>query len=97
MPWILAKNIDSKMRVFRNFHFKRKSDSRSDDKNVKVIINENDNNSIQFFSQKSLPKIQSTSGVTTTNRQGNAADPMMIRTQRTAMRNLMTVLKLSMH
>ena len=44
------------MRVFRNFHFERKSDSRSDDKNVKMIINENDNDSIQFFSQRVYQK-----------------------------------------
>ena len=45
---------------------------------------------------KILPITKSTSGVTTTNRQGNAADVMIIRTQSVRTRYLTTVLKFSL-
>ena len=86
------------MRVTSCFHNERKTDGGRNDKNMKITTNVENNDMIQVvFNQKSLPKIQSISGVTTTNKQGNAADPVTIRTQSVVMRNLATILKLSMH
>ena len=85
------------MHVFKHFHSEWKVDGGRDDKNVKIITNEKNNNTIQFYSSsKSLPKIKSTNGMTTASRKGAAADPMIIRTQIRTARYLTTVDKFSL-
>ena len=96
MLWILVNKVKSKTCVFKHFHSKWKADSGRDDKNVKIVTNEEDNDTIQFYSSsKSLPKIRSTNGMTTTSRKGTAADPMIIRTQIRTARYLTTINKFS--
>ena len=48
MPWILVNKVDSKMRVFSDFHNEWKTDGGRDDKNVKVVTNKQDNNVLHF-------------------------------------------------
>ena len=97
MPWILVSKAESKMRVFQHFHSEWKVDSGRDDESMKIIMNEENNDTIQFYSSsKSLPKIRSTNGMTTASRKGTAADPMIIRTQIRAARYLTTVNKFSL-
>ena len=79
------------MRIFSYFHNEWKADSGREDKNVRIITNIENDDAIQIvFLSKSLPKIQSTSGVTTTNRHGKAADVMIIRMEVVRTRNLIT-------
>ena len=47
MPWILVNKVDSKMRVFSYFHDEWKADVWRDDKNVKIITNKENDDSIQ--------------------------------------------------
>ena len=85
------------MRVFKHFHNEWKADSGRDDKNMKIITNEENNDTIQCYSSsKSLPKIRSTNGMTTASRKGTAADPMIIRMQIRTARYLTTVNKFSL-
>ena len=49
MPWILAKNVDSKVHEFSNFHNEWKTDSRRDDENVKIITNEKNNDALHLI------------------------------------------------
>ena len=48
MPWILVNKADSKMHVFSDFHNEWKADSGRDDKNVKMIVNKQDDNTLHF-------------------------------------------------
>ena len=97
MPWILVNKVDSKIHEFSHFHNEWKADGWRDVKNVKIITNEKNNDTIQFYSSsKSLPKIKSTNGMTTASRKGTAADPMIIRTQIRTARYLTTVDKFSL-
>ena len=49
MLQILVNKVKSKMRVFKHFHNKWKVDGGRDDKNMKIIANEKNNNTIQFL------------------------------------------------
>ena len=47
MPWILVNKVDSKMHVFSDFHNEWKTDVWRDDKNVKIVTNIENDDSIQ--------------------------------------------------
>ena len=47
VPWILVNKVNSKMREFSNFHNEWKTDGGRDDKNVKIVTNVENNESIQ--------------------------------------------------
>ena len=97
MPQILVNEEKNKMHVFKHFHSEWKVDSGRDNKNMKIIMNKEDNDTIQFYSSsKSLPKIRSTNGMTPASRKGTAADPMIKRTQIRTARYLTTINKLSL-
>ena len=85
------------MHIFKHFRSEWKVDGGRDDKNVKIITNEENNDTIQFYSSsKSLPKIKSTNGMITTGRKGTAVDPMIIRTQIRTVRYVTTINKFSL-
>ena len=49
MPWILVNKVDSKVHEFSHFHNEWKTNVWRDDKNMKIIPNKQDNNSIHFW------------------------------------------------
>ena len=48
VPQILVNKVESKVRVFNYFHDEWKADCRRDDENMKIIMNEKDNDLIQI-------------------------------------------------
>ena len=58
MLQILVNKIKSKIRVFKHFHNKWKADSGRDDENMKIITNEEDNDTIQIDLVKEPTKDQ---------------------------------------
>ena len=56
MLQILVNKVESKMRVFKHFHSEWKVDGGRDDKNVKIITNEKNDDTIQIFNQRIYPK-----------------------------------------
>ena len=49
MPWILVNKVYSKVREFSYFHNEWKADCGRDDKNMKIVANKENNDSIQFL------------------------------------------------
>ena len=47
VPWILVNKVYSKVCEFSNFHNKWKTDIWRDDKNVKIVTNIENNDSLQ--------------------------------------------------